>query len=93
MCPVLEYNSSVWDPQGVVLQEELESVLKHAAKFVTGNYNLDCITPSDYSRLEIINPLFCYAIREENFLIIPSHFTFINKYYLVFLCCSFRVSF
>ena len=24
--PVLEYGSSVWDPQGVVLQEELESV-------------------------------------------------------------------
>ena len=23
---VLEYGSSVWDPQGVVLQEELESV-------------------------------------------------------------------
>ena len=25
VCPVLEYGSSVWDPPGVVLQEELES--------------------------------------------------------------------
>ena len=27
VCPVLDYGSSVWDPPGVVLQEELESVL------------------------------------------------------------------
>ena len=26
VCPVLDYGSSVWDPPGVVLQEELESV-------------------------------------------------------------------
>ena len=37
--PVLDYGSSVWDPLGVVLQEELESVQKRAARFVTGNYN------------------------------------------------------
>ena len=37
--PVLDYGSSVWDPPGVVLQEELESVQKRAARFVTGNYN------------------------------------------------------
>ena len=38
--PVLDYGSSVWPPpQGVVLQEELESVQKRAARFVTGNYN------------------------------------------------------
>ena len=36
---VLDYASSVWDPAGVVLQEELESVQKRAARFVTGNYN------------------------------------------------------
>ena len=30
--PVLEYGSSVWVPQGVVLQEELESVQKRAAR-------------------------------------------------------------
>ena len=41
VCPVLEYGSSVWDPQGVVLQEELESVQKRAASFVTGNYNYE----------------------------------------------------
>ena len=33
--------SSVWDPLGVVLQEELESVQKRAAIFVTGNYNYE----------------------------------------------------
>ena len=36
--PILDYGSSVWDPPGVVLQEELESVQKRAARFVTGNY-------------------------------------------------------
>ena len=35
--PVLDYGSSVWDSPGVVLQEELESVQKRAARFVTGN--------------------------------------------------------
>ena len=34
---VLDYGSLVWDPPGVVLQEELESVQKRAARFVTGN--------------------------------------------------------
>ena len=38
--PVLDYGSSVWDPSGVVLQEELESV-QNAARFVTGNYNYE----------------------------------------------------
>ena len=33
--PVLDYGSSIWDPPGVVLQEELESVQKRAARFVT----------------------------------------------------------
>ena len=39
--PVLDYGSSVWDPAGVVLQEELERVQKRAARFVTGNYNYE----------------------------------------------------
>ena len=39
--PVLDYGSSVWDPPCVVLQEELESVQKRAARFVTGNYNYE----------------------------------------------------
>ena len=39
--PVLDYGSSVWDPPGVVLQEELESVQKHAARFVKGNYKYE----------------------------------------------------
>ena len=38
---VLDYGSSVWDHPGVVLQEELESVQKCAARFVTGNYNCE----------------------------------------------------
>ena len=41
MHPFLDYGSSVWDPPGVVLQEELESVQKRAARFVTGNYNYE----------------------------------------------------
>ena len=36
--PVLEYGSSVWDPQSILLQDELEKVQKRAARFVTGNY-------------------------------------------------------
>ena len=39
--PVMEYGSSVWDPPGVVLQEELESVRKRAARFMTGNYKYE----------------------------------------------------
>ena len=43
--PVLDYGSSVWDPAPPpppgVLQEELESVQKRAARFVTGNYNYE----------------------------------------------------
>ena len=38
--PDLEYGtcSSVWDPLGIRLQEELEKVQRWAARFVTGNY-------------------------------------------------------
>ena len=35
--PVLEYGSSVWDPQSILLQDELEKVQKRAGRFVTGN--------------------------------------------------------
>ena len=38
MRPVLDYGSLVWDTPGVVFQEELESMQKRAARFVTGNY-------------------------------------------------------
>ena len=41
MRPVLDYGSSVWDPPDVFLQEELESVQKRAARFVTGNHNYE----------------------------------------------------
>ena len=36
--PVLEYGSSVWDPHTKCLQEELEKVQNHVARFVTRNY-------------------------------------------------------
>ena len=39
--PVLEYASPVWDPHGIVVQEELEKVQNRAARFVTGNYNFE----------------------------------------------------
>ena len=32
-----DYGSSVWDPQSILLQDELEKVQKRAARFVTGN--------------------------------------------------------
>ena len=38
---VLDYGSSVWDTPGVVLQDELKSVQKRAARLVTGNYNYE----------------------------------------------------
>ena len=41
VCQVLDYGSSVLVLRGVVLQEELESVHKRAARFVTGNYNYE----------------------------------------------------
>ena len=34
---ILEYGSCVWDPQGVVLQQEMEKVQNRAARFVTSN--------------------------------------------------------
>ena len=37
--PILEYGSCVWDPQGVVLQQEIEKVQNRAARFVTSNYS------------------------------------------------------
>ena len=39
--PVLEYGSLVWDTAGEVLQEELDSMQKRAARFVTGNYKYE----------------------------------------------------
>ena len=41
MRPILEYASPVWDPHGIVIQEELEKVQNRAARFVTGNYNFE----------------------------------------------------
>ena len=32
--PILEYASPVWDPRGIVVQEELEKVQNRAARFV-----------------------------------------------------------
>ena len=38
VCPILEYGNLVWDPYTDKLQEELEKVQNHAARFVTRNY-------------------------------------------------------
>ena len=38
---MLDYGSSVLDHPGVVLPEELESMQKRAARFVTGNYSYE----------------------------------------------------
>ena len=37
--PILDYPSLVWDPHGIVVQEELKKVQNRAARFVMGNYN------------------------------------------------------
>ena len=34
VCPILEYGSCVWDPQGMVLQQEIKKVQNRAARFV-----------------------------------------------------------
>ena len=39
--PILEYASPVWDPNQIVVQEELEKVQNRAARFVTGNYDFE----------------------------------------------------
>ena len=39
--PVLEYGSSVWNPQRILLQDELEKVQKRTGRFVTGNYTYE----------------------------------------------------
>ena len=38
VCPILEYGSCAWDPQSMVLQQEIEKVQNRAARFVTSNY-------------------------------------------------------
>ena len=67
--PVLDYGSSVWDPPGVVLQEELESVQKRAARFVTGNYNYE--TGSMTGILEQLKWESLKKRRKDNRLILP----------------------
>ena len=39
--PVLEYGGSVWDPQSILLQDELMKMQKRAARFVAGNYTYE----------------------------------------------------
>ena len=46
MPPLLDYTSSDSVPQGVVLQEELETMQKHVAWIVTENYNYKCMLPT-----------------------------------------------
>ena len=39
--PILEYANSVWDPHGIVVQEELEKFQNRAAGLVTGYYKFE----------------------------------------------------
>ena len=39
--PILEYESTVWDPHYNGLNDELENVQKRAARFVTRNYSYE----------------------------------------------------
>ena len=39
--PILEYGSSVWDPNYECLIDVLENKLKRAARFVTRNYTYE----------------------------------------------------
>ena len=41
MRPVMEYGSSVWHPQSILFQDELEKVQKRAARFAKGNYTYE----------------------------------------------------
>ena len=43
MRPILVYASPVWNPHGIVVQEELEKVQNRAARFVTGNYDFETV--------------------------------------------------
>ena len=45
--PVLEYGSSVWDPQSILLQDEPEKVQIRAARFVTGNFTYETRSITD----------------------------------------------
>ena len=65
VCPVLDYGSSVWDPPGIVLQEELESVQKRAARFVTDNYNYET-----GSMTGILGQLKWESLKKDNRLIL-----------------------
>ena len=38
MRPVLDYGNSVWEPQNIIFQDELEKVQERAARFVRGNH-------------------------------------------------------
>ena len=66
--PVLEYASPVWDPHGIVLQEELEKVQNRAARFVTGNYNFE--TGSMISILEQLGWESLHRRRKDSKLIL-----------------------
>ena len=39
--PILEYASPVWDPHGIVVQEELEKIQNRATGFLTGDYSFE----------------------------------------------------
>ena len=68
--PIPEYASPVWDPHRIVVQEELEKVQNRAARFVTGNYNLE--TGSMTGILEQLGWEFLHKKRKDSKLILLS---------------------
>ena len=60
MRPVLEYRSSVWDPQTKRFQEEQEKVQNHAARFVTRNYTFE-----EGSMTGILEQIKCESLKKR----------------------------
>ena len=58
--PILEYGSSVWDPYTDKLQEELEKVQNHAARFVTRNNVYEI-----WSMTGILGQLKCESLKKR----------------------------
>ena len=58
--PILEYGSTVWDPHCNGLNDELENVKKHAARFVTNNYSYET-----GSMTSILKGLKCEALQKR----------------------------
>jgi hypothetical protein len=66
--PILEYAGIVWDPHCIYLEEQLEKVLKRAARFVLNNYSYEEGSMSEMMEALQWKPL--KECRRENRLIL-----------------------